>query len=473
MKAFKLLSVLVTALLAAAVFSGCPISGAPEPPQGPIQLGVTDTSCIMVSNGNQIVSQGIPLPKGNFPNIIIAGDGGGCTMPSGLRYWFLPRGVWSDGTQAPTEFSSARVRYQTNYGFAPEFSFHVEPAEDGSGRWNIIGNGEMVANLTQTAAGLWILGGVTLDLVECNIFGIYLMMWPVGCAPGPFKSQAEALDWVISNGRPVFHSDGANLKSLAVRPGGAIEIVPSDNLFFIDIEAEFYLLDNLGNRIPKTWAGRLSFDSDGDGFLNEEEDLAGTDQCDPNSKPGVPTPGAPTVTIVSPTDGATFPVGQAVTFTAQTTGNGASVIWTFPGGSQLEGLSVSKTFAQPVTGVVTAIATSAYGSDVDTIDITIQSVGPTPLSAKIVLPIVITMSQYSNPPTIQAVQGVPIEFEVEATGGNPPYAYDWHFGDGDFKPFRKFFKTFFSLGQGDGNVTVTDSSGAEVSVFFKDQTVAP
>ena len=287
--------VLVMAVLLA-ILPACPSSSKPPtgPPVGPGPLNIVDSSHFRQSTGTQLLSAEFAINDGNFPNTIVSGF-----IPDGTKIWYVPEAM-VNGMPADVSFKEATVVYRTIYGATFTYHFEVEKVpESQGGGYRIIGDADLLATVAigATATNI-IIAGVTLDIIQCAVWGWGFLLWPLGCFPGPlFKAPAEIGAFDIGAPTPVVYDWESNKsfdnKSLAVAPKGWVEILFSNNLFTIDVSA-VYTVPYQGGSVDKQWGGRFSFDTDEDGFTNEEEITAGTDPYDPNDFPmdvGLPLEG--------------------------------------------------------------------------------------------------------------------------------------------------------------------------------------
>lgn len=500
----------LTVLLAVSLSVGCPSGGGnpdPDPPDPQPPLNVEDTSHFRQSVGTQLLAERFVVAGGNFPNTIVMGEGCG-TMPTDLRYWFVPAGR-VDGQDAPTAFKKAKIKYVTDYGSEFVYEFEVEETQTGGQtQYQVIGNSDILAGVVAAGATAIIVNGITLDIIECWYWGYGWAMWPFGCLPGPGKSLTDGADYV--DYETLYSSvDSKSAKVLNVPPSGWIEITPSENLLHIDVEVEYSIYDSTYDRhVDKKWSGRITFDNDGDGHTNAEEQEMGSDPCDPDD----PGNGVPTTTVVpnvigqtlsqanntltnvellvgdishafsntrpagqvsgqSPVPGQIVPVGSEVDITIS--------LGPEPSNTTIVPSVIGKTLSQATSALAAAdlflgqvsydytntqpagkifFQNPASGTSVplDTeVDVTV-SLGPEPID-----PLTVQITAPTN--NFVGTVGQPINFTGLVTGGVLPYVeFKWHFPDNSFKYQQNVTKTFDIPGTGYVYFDVTDSDGVTV-----------
>ena len=274
----------LTVLLAVSLSVGCPSGGGnpdPDPPDPQPPLNVEDTSHFRMSVKGELLAEKLPVSSMPFPDTLISGNGCG-TMPEGLRYWFVP-----EGNGAPVAFKHGELRYSTIYGGEYTYKFEVEKTE--GGQYQVNGNGELLASVVPRLTGV-IVAGVFLEYVECGYWGFWWGLWPLGCLPGPGKDAIPEEFGGLIDYSTIYQTSAKSTKLLSQPPWGWLEIIPSENLSYVDVEVEYSIYDDEYDRhVDKKWSGRFSFDNDGDGLANDEERSQGTDPCDSDDPNGEPT----------------------------------------------------------------------------------------------------------------------------------------------------------------------------------------
>lgn len=272
-----------------AILPACPSGGKPPtgPPTGPGPLNIADQSHFRQSVGSELLSARFDISDGNFPNQVVPGF-----IPNGTKIWYVPAAMVNN-LPADVSFKEMEVVYRTIYGATFTYRFEVEKVpESQGGGYRIIGDADLLAAVAVGATATTIIvAGVTLDIIQCAVVGWGFLLWPLGCFPGPFRLSdlVETDGFDIGPPAPVVYDwelteEKSADKSLSVPPKGWVEILLSNNLFSIDVSAVYTVHHSSGN-VDKFWGGRFSFDTDEDGFTNEEEVTAGTDPYDPNDFP--------------------------------------------------------------------------------------------------------------------------------------------------------------------------------------------
>jgi len=171
--------------------------------------------------------------------------------------------------------------------------------------------------------------------------------------------------------------------------------------------------------------------------------------------------------ITFPHPGSIYNVGDETTFTAAATGGEPpyAYTWDFGDGTTAFGQSYDKTYATAGVKTVTLKITDFAGRTA-TASITVTIVGPAvipPLAASIVAP-----ANNSNVETGQTVT-----FTAAATGGEPPYAYTWDFGDGAEAFGQSYQKTYTEPGAKTVVLTITDFAARTATANINLTIIAP
>ncbi len=163
------------------------------------------------------------------------------------------------------------------------------------------------------------------------------------------------------------------------------------------------------------------------------------------------TAAALSATISSPDNNSTIQPNVATTFTAASSGGEPpyAYTWDFGDGTTAFGQSYSKTFTSIGAKTVTLKITDFAGhTDEASISVTVAS------------PIANLMALITSPEDNKTFQtGVAITFSTSVTGGEPPYAYTWDFGDGTTAIGQTYEKTYTSAGAKTASLVVTDFAG--------------
>lgn len=152
--------------------------------------------------------------------------------------------------------------------------------------------------------------------------------------------------------------------------------------------------------------------------------------------------------ITTPANNATIQTGVATTFTASATGGQPpyAYTWDFGDDTAAFGQSYSKTYT--VAGVKTvALKITDFAGHTANVSIVVTITTPiSPLTASITAP--------ANNVSIQT--DIATAFTAAATGGEPPYAYTWDFGDGTTAFGENYQKTYTATGSKTVTLTITD-----------------
>ncbi|MBI2100851.1 MAG: PKD domain-containing protein [Candidatus Vogelbacteria bacterium] len=162
-----------------------------------------------------------------------------------------------------------------------------------------------------------------------------------------------------------------------------------------------------------------------------------------------------TASITFPHANSTYNVGDKINFTAAASGGQPpyAYTWDFGDSTQAFGQSYEKSYSN--AGVqTTTLTVTDFAGHTATAAITVTVSAPvSPLSLMITAP--------TDNKTVLVNQ--PVIFSAAATGGQPPYAYTWDFGDGTQGFGQTFEKTYTQTGVKTVTVRVKDFTAVETA----------
>ncbi len=132
--------------------------------------------------------------------------------------------------------------------------------------------------------------------------------------------------------------------------------------------------------------------------------------------------------------------------------------WSFGDGGTSSGQDVSHTYAAAGVYTATVLVTDAHG-DTAGASVTITVTAPLGASA--------SANRTAGPAPLS------VQFAGRASGGSPPYAYLWTFGDGTVASLQDPAHTYLSAGTYTATFTVTDSNAVQASSSLSITVAAP
>lgn len=375
MKAFKLFPIFVAALLAAAVFSGCPLS-APNTPVDPAPARFQDRTDIYVSVGWNLLDQPYVLDQLPFVTTLVQG-----AVAKDTVYWVNPEAVDQYGNQATTDVRRYKITYRAMGGTRQNptrgevYTFECVVENDPqtgipSIRDAITGN--PVTGAAAALVSAWVIRE-SFQTLTCAGFNLANITWtglPILCVNGPFLKEnidAGAPDTVLEFDPELCTKSSlpeSTMKSNQRFDPWVELLIDTSTLISVSYEVEYEAWGNGTAREWKRVAGSLEMDFDGDGKTNGWEIDHGTDPFDPND----PNPHATlAVVIAEPSANQSFQVGDTANFRPLVTGGTPpySYIWQVPdetgGMAVVRQATFTKTWTKPGAGQIWLWVTDAKG----------------------------------------------------------------------------------------------------------------